>query len=339
LFLIRKCVFIDMDSVSEEKISQYFTKLGWKSHYPDKIRGSRPDVVISKNGKIAMVEVKGNKGNVNLGIEQALHFKNSVDYSYLALTKESITNDLLVSCKNLGIGLLSIGEKIETLVEPRPSNALKSVKDRIFTQKIKEKPEVKTKTSLERLFKSKNLVLILKLLFWHSTIQFHSNEIARRTGMSPSTVSKELADILSLGIILKSFKGNMVLYQINKQNIIYNELRQMFLKFEFVDELIAKDLEKFDIKFALIFGSFAKGTESESSDVDLLIIGNTSENQILRTTSQVETQIGREINVIMWKEDEFYQKSKDKITLLEEIVKNPVIMLIGEEHEFTRFIK
>lgn len=328
-----------MESIFEGKINEYFTKLGWKIHHPDKIRGSRPDVVASKNGKIAMVEVKGLKGNVNLGLEQALHFKNSANYSYLALPKESITNDLRDSCKNLGIGLLSMGEKIETLVEPKQSQALKSVKDRIFAQKITKKPEVRIKTSFELLFKSRNLVLILKLLFWHSMTQFHSNEIARRTGISPSTVSKELADILPLGIVLKNLKGNMVLYQINKQNIIYNELRQMFLKFEFVDEMIAQDLAKFDIKFALIFGSFAKGTESESSDVDLMIIGDVSENQILRTTSKIETKIGREINVIMWKEDEFHQKSKDKIALLGEIVKNPVVMLVGEEHEFTRSVK
>lgn len=328
-----------MESIFEEKINEYFTKSGWKLHYPDKIRGSHPDVVISKNGKIAMVEVKGSKGNVNLGIEQALHFKNSADYSYLALSKESITNDLLDSCKSLGLGLLSIGERIETLVEPKPSQALKSVKDRIFTQKIKEKPEVQIRASLERLFKSKNLILILKLLFWHSTTPFHSNEIARRTGMSPSTVSKELSGILPLGIVSKNLKGNMTLYQINTQNTIYNELRQIFFKFEFVNELITKDLAEFNIKFALIFGSFAKGTETESSDADLLIIGDVLENQILRAMSKVETQIGREINVIIWKEEEFHQKSKDRIALLEEIVKNPVIMLIGDEHEFTQSIK
>ena len=48
----------------------------------------------------------------------------------------------------------------------------------------------------------------------------------------------------------------------------------MFFKFEFVDELIVKDLARFEIKFALIFGSFARGAENESSDVDLLIVGD-----------------------------------------------------------------
>jgi predicted nucleotidyltransferase len=328
-----------MSQISEEKIGEFFVKSGWNLHLQDKIRGLRPDIVMSKNGKLAVVEVKGSKGNVNLGIEQALHFKNSADYSYLALSEEVITKDLLDLCKSLGLGLVSVGKKTRVLVEPIQSQALQSVKNRIFSQKAKEKPKVQIKTSLERLFKSKNLVLMLKLLFWNSTTQFHSNDIARRTGISPSTVSKELTDILPLGIVSKSLKGNMVLYQINKHNVIYNELRQVFLKFEFVDELISKDLEEFDIKFALIFGSFAKGTEAESSDVDLLIIGNVQENQVLRSMSKVETQIGREINVIVWQENEFYQKSKDRVGLLEEIVKNQVIMLLGDENEFKRSIK
>ncbi len=325
-----------MESKLEDEIVRYFDKSGWKSHQPNKVRGLYPDLVVSKDGKIAMVEVKGYKGSIDLGLEQAMHFKNSANYSYLALPKNVVTNKLRNLCNSLGIGLLSVGEEVEILVEPTESQALESVKNRILTLKTKKKPEVEIRTSLDRLFKSSNLILILKLLLWHPTTSFHSNEISRRTGVSPSAVSKELHSILVLGFVSKTIKGNLALYQINKQGIIYNELRQIFFKFEFVGELITKDLSAFNIKFALIFGSFARGTETESSDVDLLIIGNTPQNMILQTISNIESSIGREINAIVWSEGEFYQKVKDKVILIEEIVKNPIMMLIGDENEFKR---
>ncbi len=329
-------VSLQMESILEDKIAQHFVKSGWEKHLSDKVRGLYPDLVVSKNGKIAMVEVKGYKGSIDRGLEQAMHFKNSANYSYLALPENVVTTRLRNLCSSLGIGLLSVGESVETLVEPIESEALESVKNRILTQKTREKPEVQVRTSLDRLFKSANLILILKLLFWHPTTSFHSNDISRRTGTSPSAVSKELHNILALGFVLKTVKGNLSLYQINKQSIIYNELRQILFKFEFVDELIAKDLAGFNIKFALIFGSFARGAETESSDVDLLIVGDTPQNLILGAISNIESSIGREINAIVWSGEEFYQKAKDKIILVEEIVKNPIIMIIGDEDEFKR---
>lgn len=330
---------LQTDFMLEEKIVRHFVKSGWKKHMPDKVRGLYPDVVVSKKGKIAMVEIKGYKGSIDRGLEQAMHFKNSANYSYLALPRDVITDKLPDLCSNLGIGLLAVGDRVDTLVEPNESQALESVKSRILTQKAVQKPQTQIRTSLVRLFKSENLILILKLLFWHSTTSFHSNDISRRTGMSPSAVSKEIHNILILGLVSKTAKGNLVLYQINKQNTIYNELRQIFFKFELVDELIAKDLAGFGIRFALIFGSFARGAENESSDVDLLIVGNVPQNLVLKTISNIEGRIGREINVITWNEKEFHQKTRDRITLLEEINKNPIIMVIGSEDEFRRSSK
>ncbi|MDE1765974.1 MAG: nucleotidyltransferase domain-containing protein [Thaumarchaeota archaeon] len=325
-----------MISTLEDRLAHHFTRSGWKVHALTKVRGLYPDLVASRNGKIAMIEAKGSKGNIDLGLEQAMHFKNSADYSYLALPEGAVTKKLPSLCRSLGIGLLSVGEEVKTLVEPEESEALESVKNRIFSKKKMEKPEVQIRASLGRLFRSENLILILKLLFWHSTASFHSNDISRRTGLSPSTVSKELHNILSLGLVLKTTRGNLVLYQINSQSVIYNELRQIFVKFEFVDQLVAKDLAGFDIKFALIFGSFARGAETESSDVDLLIVGDAPQNLVLGAVSDIEGSIGREINAIVWREEEFYQKAKNGIALVEEIVKNPVIMITGDRDEFTR---
>ena len=89
----------------------------------------------------------------------------------------------------------------------------------------------------------------------------------------------------------------------------------------------------------MIYGSFARGTETEASDVDLLIIGDADRDLISRTIFSAGSKIGREINFILWNEDEFGDKSNQKISLLSNIKHNKVIMIKGDEHEFKKSIK
>lgn len=323
----------------KDKVAEYFEKNGWQISFPDKIRGIQPDLMVSKNGKLALIEIKGKKGNIDQGIKQTLHLKNAGNYAYLALPKSIIKNQLVNICKGLGLGLLGIDDVVTQFIAPAETEALESVKKKLLGKRKIEKSFLKLKTSLEKLFKSNSLILILKLLFLNSSSEFHLNAIARRIDVSPSTVSKELDNMYSLSIVTRKLKGNMTLYQINKEGIIFEELRKIFLKYELLDEIISKELDRFDINFALIFGSFAKGTETENSDIDLLIVSSIPENLILRSVSRLEKKTGREINFILWTQEEFYKKAKEKNSLLINIKKNPRIMVIGNEKDFTRFIK
>ena len=137
---------------------------------------------------------------------------------------------------------------------------------------------------------------------------------------------------------LKARKGNLVLFQINRDSIIYSELKSMFMKTEYFGELLRKSLRELEIDFAFIFGSFARGIESLDSDIDLFIVGDVDENDVLTIIQEIERQTKREINYILWKKADLMEKAK-KHYLLNEIAKNPVIMLVGDENEFKKIIK
>lgn len=321
------------------ELIKYFEKKGWKVSGSDKIRGRRPDLVFRKDDELAVVKVKGAKANTDTAIKQTLHYKNAVNYAYLSMPHEAISKSILNSCDSLGIGLITKDGKIKEMIRPIRSKALQSVKEKFFVPIPKKEPEIKKRSSLEKLFRSKSLILILKLLLLNSTQEFHLNEIARRVGISASTAHKELSTIKTLGLVRGSKKGNLVLYKINKESIIYEEVKRIFLKYELADEIIAKELQKQDIKFALIFGSFAKGVETQVSDIDLLLIGDVKRDNLLNSVTKLQSSIGRSINFILWTEDEFIEKIRQNNPLLQDIVKNPKIMIIGDESEFTRIIK
>jgi predicted nucleotidyltransferase len=92
------------------------------------------------------------------------------------------------------------------------------------------------------------------------------------------------------------------------------------------------------VHFALVFGSFAAGSETRFSDVDLLVVGDIGEEALMNALVDAEAGIGREVNYILWRADEFMERSMAGNHLLREIVSKPLVMLVGDENEFRRVV-
>ncbi len=193
---------------------------------------------------------------------------------------------------------------------------------------------------LERLFVSKTRVKLLEQFLLKPNQEYHIRELARIVHDIPINVQKELKNLQGAGLLTHRKQGNMILYKLNKSSPIVEDLKRIFLKTESIGKEIFSGLHDRDkIRYALIYGSFAKGTESESSDIDMLIIGSINEDTILKSIQKTEKQIGRTVNFLLWTEKEFAEKIHTDIPLIREILKTSVIMIVGDENEFKRFIK
>lgn len=192
---------------------------------------------------------------------------------------------------------------------------------------------------LEKLFTSKSRVKILHLLFFDPHNEFHLREISRRTGVSAPHIKKELENLKEINLVTERREGNLKLFKINKSSPIFDELKRIFIKTESVGNLLRKKFEELKVKYSLIYGSFASGKESELSDIDLLIIGNIKEKEVLEIIRKSEKIIGREINYILWNENEFEKRAREKHHLLFDIIKKPIIMLAGDKNEFRKAVK
>lgn len=186
---------------------------------------------------------------------------------------------------------------------------------------------------LERLLTSKTRMKILSLLMFNQEEEYHLREISRIIGISPIYAAKELDNLHKLNLVVQSRKGNLHLFTINKECIILGELRSIFLKTDYLGELIKRYLKN-KAKYAFIYGSFAKGEERQSSDIDLFVIGEIKEDDIIRIIQKLEAKISREINYVLWNEKTFRQRAKKGHHLLKSIKKSKIIMLVGSENEF-----
>jgi len=193
---------------------------------------------------------------------------------------------------------------------------------------------------MDRLFGSKTRVTLLAKLLMNPEKSFYIRELSRELNIPYSMLYKEEKNLASLNIINEEKKGKVTLVSINKNLPYFTELKNLLIKTAGLGDLLKNALsELMGIRYALVYGSFASGEESASSDIDVLIIGSDREEKILGAISSVEKAVGREINYILWNEEEFAKRVKSRHHLLMEIASKPVIMLVGEEDEFRRTVK
>lgn len=185
---------------------------------------------------------------------------------------------------------------------------------------------------LEKLFTSKNRIKIMEFLFFKEK-ESHIRGISNKLKISPSAVKKEIENLGNLGIIKK--EGNKIILN-NKSNLL-EDLKNIFIKTEYVFYPLKEKLKNKKIKFAFIFGSFARGDCLSDSDIDLMVVGDLKLSEVLKLTNPIEDKINREINPVAWTLDNL--KKQKNSGFVRDIFKKSIIMIKGDENEIQRIVR
>jgi len=195
-------------------------------------------------------------------------------------------------------------------------------------------------SSLDRLFGSKTRVALLSKLVMNPDSSFYIRELSRELNVPYSMLYKEIKNLVSLGILNEEKRGKITLVSVNTKLPYFAEIRQLLAKTVGLGDLARSRLTGLKgVVYALIYGSVATGEESESSDIDMLIIGEMDDEEALKAINEIEKEVGREVNHILWSEKEFMKRVRSRHHLLVDIAGKPAIMIIGEEDEFRRTIE
>ena len=176
----------------------------------------------------------------------------------------------------------------------------------------------------------------LSLLLLHPDTDYHVRELARLTGTAPGTLHKELAKLAATGLLLRKTQGNQVRYQANQQCPVFPELAGLLRKTTGAAEVLATALAPLAPPLALIFGSVASGTETASSDIDLLIIGNIGFADVVRATHPAQAELGRDINPVVYSANEFKRRVDEQDPFVLDLLANPKIFLTGTTHDLSQ---
>ncbi len=126
--------------------------------------------------------------------------------------------------------------------------------------------------------------------------------LARKLKISPFAVKKYTSILLKENLIVEERKANLRYFKANSTNGFYRQIKisfniQKILKSKLPD-FIQKNIPA--LSSIVLFGSIAKGTDDEKSDVDLLIIGKDKTISL----DNFEKVLGKTINIhiLLWSE-------------------------------------
>ncbi len=153
-------------------------------------------------------------------------------------------------------------------------------------------------TSPVRLLVGDYHLRLLALLLLRPSQDIHLREIERLTGVPSGPASRELRRFLEAGLVTRRMVGNQVRYQADRGCIVFEELAAMLRKTTGMADVVREALLPLGgkITLAFIFGSAAQGKEGPFSDVDLLIVGRASFEEVVAPIQQPQDMLGRPIN-------------------------------------------
>lgn len=157
------------------------------------------------------------------------------------------------------------------------------------------------------------------------------SELVRLGGSGRGATQVVVDNLLKAGIVNDRRQANLRLFTANTAHPLFSELRAIALKtFGLADRVRGALAELGDgVDLAFIFGSFAKGTDVSSSDIDLMVVGTADLFAVTAALGPAETEIGRPIHANVYAPDEWAKVRTDKV--VGRILAGPKIVLVGRD--------
>jgi len=171
---------------------------------------------------------------------------------------------------------------------------------------------------------------LLNFYFINSKKQFYLRELERILKFPVANIRRELIKLEKIGLFRSERKGNLLYYSLNTSYQLYKEIKSIVSKTSGLPVVLKESLRKVKgIEIALIYGSFARGEERSSSDIDLFIIGKVEETCLVNTLNSLEKKLQREINPAVYERKDFEKKKENPFFL--DVLKSPKIFIIGDK--------
>ena len=158
---------------------------------------------------------------------------------------------------------------------------------------------------VEQLFGSKTRVKLLSLFFNNPGRPFYVREITRKIDEQINSVRRELANLLSIGLVSSDGANNRLYYEVNPKYEYYEQLRSIFTTMPMKskdpvvketreeDKIIKRLRSTGAVTFAFLTGSFARDS---STPVDIFVVGDVNKARLAKVVADMEKDMGRELN-------------------------------------------
>ena len=198
---------------------------------------------------------------------------------------------------------------------------------------------------IEQLFGSKTRVKLLQLFYSNPNRPFYVREITRKIDEQINSVRRELANLLSIGIIssYSDTTNNRLYYEVNQTYNYYDPLKTIFgqqaasgATTESKQRLsktavVSPEQERLkalgNVEIVLYTGQF---TRDESSGIDALIVGDINQHALQKFMSELEEREGKEIRYTLMPPQKFNYRRQIKDRFITTVLSSKKQVLIDK---------
>lgn len=192
---------------------------------------------------------------------------------------------------------------------------------------------------IDSLFGSKTRVKLLHLFLNNPGKSFYVREITRLIDEQINSVRRELANMMTVGIVTSDDSvDNKLYYSVNQQYEHYEPLRQIFADVAVKHRSkVGKDqtpswrdeLQSLPgLRLAVAAGALVRGSASQ---VDLLLAGSMTATRVSALMKKIEKAEGRELNYSVLSYEDFYYRLSVRDKFVAEIISGACSVLVDTE--------
>lgn len=180
-----------------------------------------------------------------------------------------------------------------------------------------------------RLYTSRSAASVAAALALHAHPPLRKHELVRVSGLPWTAVQRAIASLRDRELILVHASKGYETYEIDPASPYLPAIRLAAL----VDGGIVQALAPIQsrLRFVMVIGSFAWGHPTQSSDIDLLVIGGTTRREVEELLRPVGERYERDFDAIVYTDEEMNERLGRDDYLLRNAVASGVRILGGPD--------
>jgi predicted nucleotidyltransferase len=186
---------------------------------------------------------------------------------------------------------------------------------------------------LDELLLGKTRAAVLREIYVNPDRRISFNELVRRLQSGPGAVSRELATLISAGLISEQREGNQRFVSACVSSPIYAELKAFITKASGAPRFIREALHGLEDKIdvAVVIGSVATGAERADSDLDLFVVGKPGYSVITQRMRSIEERLGRRVQTLYFDVSSPVDRASLQKSSTRALLSGPKLFVLGDE--------
>lgn len=171
---------------------------------------------------------------------------------------------------------------------------------------------------------------VLGVVLAHPDQSFTLQDLLRRAAAGRGSAHQQIDRLVEAGVLMEEpRRGRQRSIRANTAFFLYPELRSIALKTFGLAEPVRDALKPYAdrIDEAFIFGSVVKGTDTGTSDVDVMIVGTVPPLDLFEVTTRLQQQLGRRVQFNVYEPAEWRDLMRSD-PVVSQIVNGPKLQVL-----------